>query len=231
MMSPPLPPPPSARPARPLLRLAAATSVVLLTAGALGVPATADSPSGLLTSPSTPSVAVDPHAAGLKLLPGATLAAPKVLDIVSVVEDSNGDERRSDTPAAVTFDLQSEVLFGMDSSALSPDSSARIQAIADEIIRQNAKTVRVFGFTDNLGTHAHGVQLSKQRAEAVYTALAKDLPDDGTMQFQVRGYAEEYPIADNSSDAGRRQNRRVEITFPKSDSGADSGGGFDSGSN
>ncbi len=157
MMSPPLPPPPSARPARPLLRLAAATSVVLLTAGALGVPATADSPSALLTSPSTPSVAVDPHAAGLKLLPGATLAAPKVLDIVSVVEDSNGDERRSDTPAAVTFDLQSEVLFGMDSSALSPDSSARIQAIADEIIRQNAKTVRVFGFTDNLGTHAHGV--------------------------------------------------------------------------
>ncbi len=218
-MRPPAPAPrPPAGPGRPLARLAAAACVVLLTAGALDAPATADDgPSAPLPAiSSSPSAHVDPSAAGLKLQAGATLAAPKVLDIVTVVEDSNGDERRSDTPVAVTFDLQSEVLFGKDSSALGADSQSRIQAIADEIVHQNAKTVRVFGFTDDLGTHPHGVQLSKQRAEAVYTALAKDLPSDGTIQFQVRGYAEQYPIADNSSEGGRRQNRRVEITFAKS---------------
>ncbi len=201
-------------------RLAAVASVVLLAAGGLVVPADADSTpppdAPLPSAPASAPVHVDPHAAGLRLAPGATLAAPKVLDIVTVVEDSSGDERRSDTTAAVTFDLQSEVLFKKNSAALSADSSSRIESIADEIISQNAKVVRVFGFTDNLGTHAHGVVLSKQRAEAVYTALARDLPDDGTIQFQVRGYAEQYPIADNSTEAGRRQNRRVEITFPKS---------------
>jgi outer membrane protein OmpA-like peptidoglycan-associated protein len=218
------PAPPPAPGSGPLARLAAATSVVLLTAGGLCAPAFADGVPPAPPLPSTsaaPPVQVDPHAAGLRLQPGATLAPPKVLDIVSVVEDSNGDERRSDTPAAVTFDLQSEVLFTKDSFALSPRSSSRIEAIADEIVRQNAKQIRVFGFTDNLGTHTHGVQLSKERAEAVYAALAKDLPGDGTIQFQVRGYAEQYPIADNSSEAGRRQNRRVEITFAKSDSSDD----------
>ena len=196
--------------------LVTATAVALLITVA-GPSARADSPSPepLPSTSSAPSVQVNPHASGLKLLPGATLAAPKVLDIKTVVEDSNGDERRSDTPADVTFSLQSEVLFDKDSSALGADARSRIQTIADEINRQNARTVQVFGFTDNLGSHEHGVELSKQRAEAVYTVLAQDLTADGGIQFDVRGYAEDFPIADNSTEDGRRKNRRVEITFPK----------------
>jgi outer membrane protein OmpA-like peptidoglycan-associated protein len=193
---------------------------VLLAGGVLGTPEPANAagtppPDAPLPGASSAPATVDPHAAGLRLAAGATLAPPKVLDIVSVVGDSNGTERRSDTPSAVTFDLQAEVLFKKDSAALSAEAGSRIEAIADEIIRQHATTVRVFGFTDDLGTHAHGVVLSKQRAEAVYTALAKDLPDDGTIQFQVRGYAEQYPIASNATESGREQNRRVEITFAK----------------
>ncbi|GAA1884139.1 OmpA family protein [Streptantibioticus ferralitis] len=173
------------------------------------------SPGPLPSGSSAPPVHVDPHAPGLKLMPGATLATPKVLDIKTVVEDSNGAERRSDTPADVTFSLQSEVLFDKDSATLSPDAQSRVKAIADEINRQNAKSVQVFGFTDNLGSHDHGVELSKQRAEAVYTLLAQDLTADGGIQFDVRGYAEDFPIADNSTEDGRRKNRRVQITFPK----------------
>ncbi len=201
------------------LRTAGAAAVTLLLAvGLTATPAAAD-PSPMPSDSSSPPVRVDPHAAGLKLLQGATLAQPKVLDIQTVVEDSNGDERRSDTPADVTFSLQAEVLFGMDSADVSPQAAARIQAIADEIAKQNAKSVRVFGFTDNLGTHDHGMDLSKRRADAVYAVLAKDLTADGGIQFDVRGYAEEYPVADNSTEDGRRKNRRVEITFPKSESG------------
>lgn len=156
---------------------------------------------------------VDPNSPGLKLADGATLAPAKVLDIKSVVEDMGGEERRVETNENVTFALQAEVLFPKDSSKLNPEANSRIQAIADEIKAQKATTVRVFGFTDNLGSYAHGLTLSKNRAEQVHDQLAASLGADVT--FQVRGYSEDYPIADNSSEQGRRKNRRVEVTFQK----------------
>lgn len=156
---------------------------------------------------------MDPNSPGLKLADGATLAAAKVLDIKSVVEDMGGEERRVDTSETVTFALQAEVLFPKDSSKLNPEARSRIQAIADEIKAQKATNVRVFGFTDNLGSYAHGLTLSKNRAEVVHDELAAGLGADVT--FQVRGYSEDYPIADNSSEQGRRKNRRVEVTFQK----------------
>lgn len=166
--------------------------------------------SSLTTSPPPE---VDPNSPGLKLADGATLAASKVLDIKSVVEDMGGEERRVDTSETVTFALQAEVLFPKNSSKLNPEARSRIQAIADEIKAQKATNVRVFGFTDNLGSYAHGLTLSKNRAEVVHDELTTGLGADIT--FQVRGYSEDYPIADNTSEQGRRKNRRVEVTFQK----------------
>ncbi|MEU3978680.1 OmpA family protein [Streptomyces sp. NPDC026672] len=160
-------------------------------------------------------VEVDPTDPDLKLPEGATLAQPKVLDIKSVVEDQSGDERREDTNADVKFALQAEVLFGKDSARLGAEAKARIAAIAEEIGKQNATQVRVFGFTDDLGSSAHGDVLSKQRANAVQAVLEQDL-NDANVTFEVRGYGEQYPIADNSTEAGRKKNRRVEVSFPRS---------------
>lgn len=173
-----------------------------------------DDPSAPPGSVSTsPPPEVDPNSPGLQLADGATLAVAKVLDIKSVVEDMGGEERRVDTSESVTFALQAEVLFPKDSSKLNPEARSRIKAIADEIKAQKATNVRVFGFTDNLGSYAHGLTLSKARAEVVHDELAAGLGADVT--FQVRGYSEDYPIADNSSEQGRRKNRRVEVTFQK----------------
>ncbi|MEU7059978.1 OmpA family protein [Streptomyces sp. NPDC046197] len=173
-------------------------------------------PPGTEASASAP-VKIDPKDPDLKLPEGATLAAPKVLDIKSVVEDQGGEERREDTNTDVTFALQAEVLFPKDSAKLSDEAKSRIQAIAEEIKKQRATQVRVFGFTDNLGTHEHGVVLSKQRANAVQDVLSQEL-NDPNVTFDVRGYAEQYPIADNSTEDGRKKNRRVEVTFPRSTS-------------
>ncbi|MFJ4690049.1 OmpA family protein [Streptomyces sp. NPDC088766] len=188
------------------------TTLLVLTAP----PARADDPSvppGTEPTATAP-VEVDPNDPDLKLPEGATLAEPKVLDIKQVVEDETGDERREDTNADVKFALQAEVLFGKDSAKLSADAKARIAGIAAEIKKQNATQIRVFGFTDNLGSSAHGDVLSKQRANAVQAALAGDL-NDANVVFEVRGYGEQYPIADNASEAGRKKNRRVEVTFPR----------------
>ncbi len=165
---------------------------------------------------SAPPPEVDANSPNLKLEDGATLAPARVLDIKSVVEDLGGEERREDTPSDVKFALQAEVLFGMDSAKLNPAAKSRIQAIADEIKAQGATNVRVFGFTDNLGSYAHGKTLSKKRADAVHNELSKTLGPDIT--FEVRGYSEDYPIADNSSEEGRKKNRRVEVSFPRGES-------------
>ncbi|MER7984275.1 OmpA family protein [Streptomyces noursei] len=189
-----------------------ATAALLLTV-ALTVPAAHADPPGI-TEDTTAPVHIDPTNPNLRMVQGAKLAPPKVLNIKSIVETDDGSERRQDTNDNITFALQAEVLFSKDSAELSTDALARISAIADEVRKQHATNLRVFGFTDNLGSAAHGLVLSKQRANAVQRELAVDLGSSVT--FQIRGYGEQYPIADNGTEAGRRKNRRVEVSFPRS---------------
>ncbi|WP_030594995.1 OmpA family protein [Streptomyces fulvoviolaceus] len=198
-------------------RLALAVTVVSLMTAMAITPAHADDspsvPPGTEPSATAP-VEVDANDPDLKIPEGATLAEPKVLDIKQVVEDQSGDERREDTNADVKFALQAEVLFGKDSAKLNGEAKARISGIADEIKTQNATRIRVFGFTDNLGSSTHGDVLSKQRANAVEDVLAQEL-NDSNITFEVRGYGEDYPIASNSTESSRKKNRRVEVSFPR----------------
>ncbi|MCX5296178.1 OmpA family protein [Streptomyces sp. NBC_00193] len=203
-------------------RITAATAVAgLVIAGAHFVGATsayADDvtpsvPPG--TEPSASAPPIRPDSPGLKLPQGGILAPSKVLDMVEVVEDLGGEERRQETNQTVMMALQSEVMFPEDSAIFNAQAAARIQAIAQEINTQKATTVRVFGFTDDQGSYEHGKELSKKRADAVQAELAKTVTNP-SITFDVRGYSEDYPIADNGTEEGRKKNRRVEITFPRS---------------
>ncbi|GAA2480409.1 OmpA family protein [Streptomyces gobitricini] len=193
-------------------------AVVMLTGaqlvGASGVQAD-DIPS---TPPGTESTLPPPEVDGnspeLKMRDGATLASAKVLPLISIVESEGGEERREETPSNLKFALQAEVLFGKDSAKLTPEADSRIAAIAEEVRKQSATKVRVFGFTDNLGSSAHGDVLSKQRADAVHKVLSSLLTSGG-ITYEIRGYGEQYPIADNSTEEGRKKNRRVEVSFPR----------------
>ncbi|MCJ0874739.1 OmpA family protein [Streptomyces sp. AP-93] len=204
-------------------RTTAATAVAgLVIAGAHFISATsayADDvtpsvPPGTEPSASAPPP-IRPDSPGLKLPQGGVLAPSKVLDMVEVVEDLGGEERRQETNQTVMMALQSEVMFPEDSAIFNAQAAARIQAIAQEINSQKATTVRVFGFTDDQGSYEHGKELSKKRADAVQAELAKTVTNPG-VTFDVRGYSEDYPIADNGTEEGRKKNRRVEITFPRS---------------
>ncbi|MDX6761094.1 MULTISPECIES: OmpA family protein [Streptomyces] len=203
-------------------RTVAATAVVgLVMAGGHLIGATAahaddvkpSVPPGTEPSASAP-VAIDSNAPGLKIPQGGTLAPVKVLDIAEVVEDLGGEQRRQETNETVMMALQSEVLFPEDSAVFNAQAAARIQAIGNEINQSKATRIRVFGFTDDQGSYEHGKVLSKQRADAVHSELAKTVTNPSVV-FDVRGYSEDYPIADNSTEEGRKKNRRVEITFPR----------------
>ncbi|RSN74950.1 hypothetical protein DMH26_42210 [Streptomyces sp. WAC 05379] len=204
----------------PRLTLALTAATIMVAANVL-VATTADAaddpsvPPGTEASATTP-VEVDANDPDLKLPEGATLAEAKVLDIKQVVEDQAGEERREDTNADVKFALQAEVLFPKDSAKLTGEAKARIASIAEEIGKQNATRIRVFGFTDNLGSSAHGDVLSRKRANAVQGVLESEL-DDSSVTYEVRGYGEQYPISSNETESGRKKNRRVEVSFPRSD--------------
>ncbi len=158
--------------------------------------------------------------AGLALREGAALAPPRVLRLESesagvsqVVGEEDGAERRRDTNTDVTYVLRAEVLFAKDSARLSGPARSRVAAIAREIGRRRAVRVIVSGFTDDLGSSVHGDDLSTRRAQAVRSALADGLPS--SVGFETRGFGEWYPVASNRTEAGRRENRRVQISFPQ----------------
>ncbi|WP_369172079.1 OmpA family protein [Streptomyces sp. R28] len=204
----------------PRLTLTLTAATVMLATHILGA-TTADAADDPVVPPGTEATAaapveVDANDPDLKLPEGATLAEPKVLDIKQVVEDQAGEERREDTNTDVKFALQAEVLFPKDSAKLTGEAKARISEIAEEINTQKATRIRVFGFTDNLGSSAHGDVLSRKRANAVQGVLDSAL-SDSTVTYEVRGYGEQYPISSNATEAGRKKNRRVEVSFPRSD--------------
>ncbi|MEE1927800.1 OmpA family protein [Streptomyces sp. TRM 70351] len=194
-----------------------AVGVATLTAVALTLalapPAAAEDPPGVPVSDEAP-VELDGKSPQLRMRDGATLDAPRVIDIVQVVEDEAGEERREDSNAKTKFTLQAEVLFGRDSAELNSQANARIAEIAQEIDEQGSTEVNVYGFTDDLGSYEHGVTLSQERAEAVHAQMTKSLDDSG-ITFNIRGYSEDYPVASNATEDGRKKNRRVEVSFPR----------------
>ncbi|MGA7305130.1 MAG: OmpA family protein, partial [Rhodothermales bacterium] len=73
------------------------------------------------------------------------------------------------------------------------------------------RNILIEGFTDNVGKTSYNVDLSQRRANAVRDALISK----GISQSRIRtnGLGEEYPVATNDTEAGRQQNRRVEIVI------------------
>lgn len=89
-------------------------------------------------------------------------------------------------------------------------SGAR-QAGAQEVRSERTPKVTIAGYTDDLGSAAHGLVLSRQRAEAVCDALRQEVGAGVT--YTVQGFGEARPIADNKTPGGRELNRRVTITY------------------
>ena len=67
-------------------------------------------------------------------------------------------------------------------------------------------------YTDDLGTEAHGLTLSRQRAQAVSEVLRRYMPRS-SFTFKVRGRGESHPAVPNTSEKNRRINRRVVVIY------------------
>ncbi|WP_344259625.1 OmpA family protein [Streptomyces sodiiphilus] len=129
-------------------------------------------------------------------------------------ESIGGEQREERTGGQRKFTLQTDVIFGKDSDEVSPETREALKEVAAAIDESRPERVNVFGFTDNLGSYEHGIGLSNNRAKNTHEVLVELLNDPSGIEFNVRGYSEDYPLYDNATEEGRQKNRRVEISWP-----------------
>jgi OOP family OmpA-OmpF porin len=124
--------------------------------------------------------------------------------------DNSSTTRES--PAKVSVDLSADVLFAVDSDQLTPAAQGALRRAAATVNARAGGAVSITGYTDSTGTTAHNDDLSRRRAQSVAAAL-KPLVTAGGITFAVSGRGESDPVASNDTADGRRQNRRVSVSF------------------
>ncbi|HZP14077.1 MAG TPA: OmpA family protein [Nevskiaceae bacterium] len=139
--------------------------------------------------------------------------------------DTDGDgvpdelDRCSGTPPGFKVDLegcivqQSVVLQAVDfepgSDRLTAQAKATLDSVAAALNGQSGLTVEIGGYTDSKGNALANLRLSERRARAVLEYLVtRRVP---RASLRAKGYGQARPIADNATEEGRAQNRRVEF--------------------
>ncbi|ALN61942.1 ompA family protein [Lysobacter antibioticus] len=111
----------------------------------------------------------------------------------------------------ITLNMPSNITFAFNSASLDPQFYSVLDNVASTLTEYNQTIVEVAGHTDSIGTDAVNQRLSEQRAASVGNYLmSKGLVRD---RFILTGAGKTRPIASNDTEAGRAQNRRVEITL------------------
>jgi len=101
------------------------------------------------------------------------------------------------------------VNFDTDKATLRADAQPVIAEVAKLLEDDPALRLSIEGHTDNTGGAEHNLQLSTARARAVLGALVGLGVDPA--RLQSRGFGQDKPVADNGTEEGRAQNRRVEL--------------------
>lgn len=131
---------------------------------------------------------------------------------VEQVTDNNGLQA-----VKVTFD--SGILFMTGNAELSTSAKSSLSKFANNVLNQNRDMdVAIYGYTDNVGWKNCTVEqsaqknrdLSQERAQSVSSYLL-GCGAAATQIKSVNGMGEANPVGDNTTEAGRRQNRRVEV--------------------
>ncbi|ASE61903.1 flagellar motor protein MotB [Chryseobacterium indologenes] len=99
--------------------------------------------------------------------------------------------------------------FDTDKASLQPDGKKAVDEITKVLKSDNNLKLAINGYTDNSGNDAHNLQLSKDRATAVLNAIATSGIDK--TRLSAEGFGSKNPMADNGSEEGKAQNRRVEL--------------------
>jgi chemotaxis protein MotB len=152
----------------------------------------------------------------------AAIAAKTKKDIEQILDENiakhilsatNVDLHMSD--AGLVISLREGGFFGSGSSEIRPEALPVIYAIANALPHQ---PMRVEGHTDNVAMHSSQFPSNWELSTARAATITRILIQRGIVEpseISAAGYAEFHPIADNATEDGRRQNRRVDIILLK----------------
>ncbi len=107
------------------------------------------------------------------------------------------------------IELKQKIFFDTNKATIKPVSFGLLNEVAKALKDFPKMNVRIEGHTDSQGSDSKNLKLSQGRANSVRTYLIGQGIDPSRME--ARGFGESVPIADNRTDAGREQNRRVEF--------------------
>lgn len=109
----------------------------------------------------------------------------------------------------IILNMPSDITFGIDQYDIKPGFYQTLNSVALVLKKFNQTLVDVYGHTDSTGSDQHNFDLSQRRALSVANYLNAQGVDQ--RRFAVTGFGKTRPIASNDTEAGRAQNRRVEI--------------------
>lgn len=129
--------------------------------------------------------------------------------------DKQAEEIEKNVPGAkvervgegIVVDFSEKILFGYDRSDLSGSAEGNLDKLVKVLNDYPDTNIEIQGHTDSRGSDDYNMGLSERRAAAV----SQYLRNKGVASSRVttKGYGESAPIADNNTDDGRAQNRRV----------------------
>lgn len=123
--------------------------------------------------------------------------------LIAFIEDPN---RPVDKTTWFSFD---RLEFETASATLKPSSAEQLKNVAEILKAYPVVTLKIGGYTDNVGNPASNLKLSQQRAESTMRELGMLGVEAG--RLEAEGYGEQHPIGDNATAEGRQMNRRIDL--------------------
>lgn len=150
--------------------------------------------------------------AGIGGIAGGAIGYTMDKQIKQLKEQTAGsgvDVTPTDNGQAILVNLPEGVTFDIGSASLRPEFRATLDKVADSLKEYPNSLIDVYGHTDSTGSDAFNQTLSENRARTVANYLS--MQGVAPARIRSQGYGETMPVADNTTEEGRRKNRRVEI--------------------
>lgn len=137
-------------------------------------------------------------------------AAPAIAEITGVNLTGQGEEKQQACQTAFEKVMASnKILFGSNDASITRTSGAALDKVVEVARRCSEFHIEVQGHTDGTGVKARNQRLSQNRAEAVRAYMEKaGVPKS---RLSSDGFGQSKPIANNRTESGRAQNRRIEF--------------------